>query len=153
MKKVSRDLGAAAIAAGATLGAVAFAQSHNRVRLCSHVYEGSQLEKKMTKTGFRRDFFDGTTTSLDRLECHVSTINVGETAHVPHQHLDEELVIVQEGSLEVTINGTIQRAGPGSVIFYSSNDLHGMRNAGDAPATYYVIRFAAPGISKAAEKK
>jgi len=43
--------------------------------------------------------------------------------------------------VDVNINGQTQRAGPGSICFFSSNDLHGMRNAGDSRATYYVIRM------------
>ena len=35
----------------------------------------------------------------------------------------------------------LERAvGVGSVLIYTSNDLHGMRNISDKPATYYVIR-------------
>jgi quercetin dioxygenase-like cupin family protein len=42
--------------------------------------------------------------------------------------------------IEVTINGHAERAGAGSVIFYASNDEHGMKNVGDGMATYYVLR-------------
>jgi XRE family transcriptional regulator, regulator of sulfur utilization len=51
------------------------------------------------------------------------------------------LVIVKEGNLEVLINDEVQRAGAGSIFFFASNDLHGMRNVGDTPATYFVIRW------------
>ena len=33
-----------------------------------------------------------------------------------------------------------QRGGPGSIFFYGSNDLHGMKNVGTTDATYYVFR-------------
>ena len=58
-----------------------------------------------------------------------------------HRHPEEELIFVKEGTLEVTIEGKTEKAGPGSVIFYASNELHGMRNGGDVPATYYVLRW------------
>ena len=52
---------------------------------------------------------------------------------------------VREGVIEATINGVAKRAPMGSVIFFASNDLHGMRNAGDGQASYFVLRFTSPG--------
>jgi quercetin dioxygenase-like cupin family protein len=71
----------------------------------------------------------------------VTTIRPGDVPHPPHRHPDEEMILIKEGTLEVTINGETQRAGAGSIFFYASNDLHGMRNVGSTPATYYVFRF------------
>jgi quercetin dioxygenase-like cupin family protein len=48
---------------------------------------------------------------------------------------------VKEGLIEVTINGVTQRAGPGSIFFYASNDEHGMKNVGTTAATYHVVRI------------
>jgi quercetin dioxygenase-like cupin family protein len=66
---------------------------------------------------------------------------VGEASHPAHRHPEEELIFVKEGTLEVSIEGETRKAGPGSVIFYASNELHGMRNGGEVPATYYVLRW------------
>jgi quercetin dioxygenase-like cupin family protein len=52
---------------------------------------------------------------------------------------------VREGLIETTINGVSQKAPAGSVIFFAANDLHGMRNAGDGPASYFVLRWTSPG--------
>lgn len=111
----------------------------------STVFDWSAIEVIQTRNGARRDFFDAAPKTLDRLECHVTTVNVGEASHAPHRHPDEEMIIVKEGTLEVTINGATSLAPAGSIIFYASNDLHGMRNAGDVPATYYVLRWTSPG--------
>ncbi len=121
------------------------AQDQTPRRLPSSVFNWQKLEAKPTKVGARREVFDSATATLDRLECHVTTVNVGESPHDPHRHPDEELIIVKEGTLEVAINGQSQKAGPGSLFFYASNDLHGMRNVGDAPATYFVLRWTSPG--------
>lgn len=71
----------------------------------------------------------------------MTTLRGGIAAHAPHRHVDEEIVIVKEGLIEVMINGQTDRGGPGSVLFFASNDEHGMRNAGDGMASYYVVRF------------
>jgi quercetin dioxygenase-like cupin family protein len=89
--------------------------------------------------------FDGFTSTVDRLETHVTSLDAGKASHAAHKHPDEELVYVREGVIEATINGVAQRAPAGSVIFFASNDLHGMRNAGDTRASYFVLRWTSPG--------
>jgi quercetin dioxygenase-like cupin family protein len=107
----------------------------------SLVLDWERLPVRPTPSGARRELFDGPTATMHNLEGHVTTLNPGETAHPPHRHFDEELVVVKDGTLEVTINGQALSAGAGSVFFYASNDLHGMRNAGTTSATYYVLRI------------
>jgi hypothetical protein len=57
-----------------------------------------------------------------------------------------ELIIIKEGAFEVMQNGKVSEAGPGSVIFEASNEMHGMRNVGDVPGTYFVVKFWPPGM-------
>jgi len=42
----------------------------------------------------------------------------------------------------------VHRAAAGSILLFTSNDLHGLRNAGDSPLTYYVIRMATSATPK-----
>ena len=85
------------------------------------------------------------TATLDQLAVHVTTVKPGERAHDPHRHWEEELIIVKEGTVESMQNGETMRLGPGSVIFEASNELHGLRNVGDTPASYFVIKWFPPG--------
>lgn len=107
----------------------------------SAIFAWDRLEAKATKTGERRAVTDLPTATLANFECHVTTLRAGEAPHAPHRHPDEEIVLVHEGQLDVTINGATTRATPGTIIFVSSGDLHGWRNAGDTTATYYVMRL------------
>lgn len=109
--------------------------------LSSKAYDWTALEVIPTKVGERRNFFDAPTLTLDNLECHATTLNAGEAAHAPHQHPDEELIIVKEGTIEVLVNGETKTVGPGSIIFQASNTLHGIKNVGETRATYHVIRY------------
>ena len=113
--------------------------------LASGVYAWDSLPVEKTATGERRSVFDSTTATVDRLETHVTTVGPGEALHAAHRHPDEELIFVREGVLEATINGVAQKAPAGSVIFFASNDLHGVRNAGDTQASYFVLRWTSPG--------
>jgi quercetin dioxygenase-like cupin family protein len=72
---------------------------------------------------------------------HVTTLPAGEMSHAAHKHPNEELVIVKEGTVEVLVDGQLQRVGPGSVIFNASNQMHSLRNVGNSAATYHVINW------------
>ena len=64
------------------------------------------------------------TATLDELECHITTLNAGESPHPPHTHPDEEVVVIREGTLEVTFGDRKAIVGPGSVIFQAANQPH-----------------------------
>jgi XRE family transcriptional regulator, regulator of sulfur utilization len=131
----------------AVFGSLATLAAQKQVQK-STVFEWAGLEVKATQTGARRDVMRAPTPTLDELEIHITTLNVGQVSHPPHQHPEEELLIVREGTVETLQNGKASRLGPGSIIFHSSNDLHNIRNAGSTPATYHVIQWRAPGAAK-----
>ena len=133
-----------------TVALVALAQPTKPV-MGSSVFDWSKIEVKQTKSGERRQFFQSPTATLDELECHVTTLNKGEIAHAPHQHPEEELIIVKEGTIEVMQGGVTNRVGAGSVIFHASNVMHGMRNGGDGVASYHVFKWISPGMKKASK--
>jgi XRE family transcriptional regulator, regulator of sulfur utilization len=142
-----RDFIVAAIAVCTTLAAVTLAHSDKPV-MGTSVFDWNSIEAKPTQVGARRQFFQAPTATLDELQCHVTTLNPGESPHPPHQHPDEELIIIKEGSVEALVNGETRRVGAGSVIFQAPNQMHGLRNAGTTAATYYVIRWSSPGMLK-----
>ena len=133
--------------ASAVLGSLATLTAQKTVQR-STVFDWTKLEAKTTQTGARRDVMRAPTPTLDELEMHITTLNVGQVSHPPHQHPEEELLIVKEGTVETLQNGKASRLGPGSIIFHSSNDLHNIRNIGTTPATYHVIQWRVPGASK-----
>lgn len=147
-KKITLILSATVCA----VGVVVLAQSAKPV-MGSLVYDWTKIEVKPTKSGERRQFFQAPTATLDELECHVTTLNQGQTAHAPHQHPEEELIVVKEGTIEVVQGGVTNRVGAGSVIFHASNVMHGMRNAGDGVASYHVFKWISPGMKKAQDSK
>jgi Uncharacterized conserved protein, contains double-stranded beta-helix domain len=110
--------------------------------LGSTIYPWDEMVVKPTGVGARRDINDGPTATLARFECHISTLQPGLPSHPPHQHAQEELIIIKEGTLDVHINGQEHRLGPGGVFWFSSNDWHAVRNVGEGPATYLVFNFA-----------
>lgn len=110
--------------------------------LLSKVYRWGELEQKKEKDRVRRPILLGHTFVLSHFEIHASTLKPGKAPHPPHQHADqEELIIVREGQVKISINDQSQVLGPGSVALIMPTDLHGIENAGKTPATYYILRF------------
>jgi XRE family transcriptional regulator, regulator of sulfur utilization len=122
--------------------AVVWAQTPKKPAMESTVFDWSQIKAEATKYGAKRQIFDGRTGAMERLECHATTLNAGETTHPPRRQPEEELVIVKEGAIEAELNDKPRRVEAGSVLFVAANDLYGVRNPTDAPATYYVIKFS-----------
>jgi len=137
------------LAAFATLCPMLSAQSPapatpQPVPLASNVYEWDKLTVTPTKLGLRRDVLDGRTTTLDQLHCHITTLNPGERSGEPRLHVQEEVIIVKEGTVEANFNGQVRIAGPGSVIFFAAHSTTFLRNVGPTPATYTVNYYYTP---------
>jgi quercetin dioxygenase-like cupin family protein len=145
-----RDLVVALIAVATTVsvGGVFSGSRAETPVMQSALFDWNTITSRKTDVGALRQFFRAPTATLDELECHVTTLNPGATSHPPHKHPNKELVIVKEGTVEVLVNGELKKAGPGSVIFNASNQLHGIRNIGDGLATYHVINWSSPGMLK-----
>jgi mannose-6-phosphate isomerase-like protein (cupin superfamily) len=116
--------------------------------LASGVIHWDKIALQPSPTGARATVFDAPTATLDKFHCHVSKLNPGQNTGAPHRHPQEELVILKEGTLEVNINGRIETAEAGSMIFYSANELENMRNPGTVPALYYVLQVFTPATPK-----
>jgi XRE family transcriptional regulator, regulator of sulfur utilization len=133
-----RDLIVALITMTGTLGSVA---SQSPSALPPTAWEWAAMQVRETKVGASRQVVRAPTATLDELEIHITTLNPGQTSHAPHQHPNEELLIVKEGTVEALVAGEWKKLGVGSVIFQASNHLHAIRNAGDRPATYHVVNW------------
>jgi XRE family transcriptional regulator, regulator of sulfur utilization len=140
MKLTRRDLSVALLSMAATCCAFAFADAQPGI-LGFTVYDWNSIPVQKTEVGESRQFFRAPTATLDQLEVHATTLNPGLASHPPHRHANEEIIIVDQGTLAVFGNGVWKTVGPGSVIFNASNSLHGVKNAGTTPATYHVISF------------
>jgi XRE family transcriptional regulator, regulator of sulfur utilization len=147
MPLTRRDMATALIGAGAAWSAAALADV-KPAQLGPAVFEWNALTAKKTDVGQLRDVVRAPTATLDELEMHITTLNPGLSSHPPHQHPNEELVIIREGEVEVLSDGVWKRAGPGSIVFNASNSPHALRNVGAGPTTYHVINWKTPATPK-----
>ena len=107
--------------------------------LTSKMYAFEELPVKQNGKNRQRAVLDGVTHKGFRIEAHHTELAPGESPHAPHRHDREEMVIIREGTMEVTISGKSRNLGPGSIVLIGSGDEHGWRNAGTTQAHYVVI--------------
>jgi len=100
-------------------------------------------EIPVTKNGknLQRRMFTAKTHTGFKIESHQSDIAPGEVNHPPHQHLREEMMLIREGIMELTIAGKPYRLGPGDVGVIGSNELHNAKNVGTTTARYFIVNI------------
>jgi mannose-6-phosphate isomerase-like protein (cupin superfamily) len=113
-------------------------------KLTSAVYSWEKMKPVAVTNGVRRALFDGPTATVDKLHCHITTLNPGEVSGEPRLHLQEEIIIVREGTVEAVHDGVTEIATAGSVIFFNSHAVTQLRNPGKVPATYTVVYYFTP---------
>jgi len=87
----------------------------------------------------QRAVFDGVTQSDYPVELHMTELAPGKMPHAAHKHINEEVLMLREGTLEVTIEGKVSVVGPGSIVYVAANELHGWKNTSNTTAHYFVL--------------
>ena len=148
MKITRRDLVVAAVSISTTIAGLALAQSAARPVMHSVFFNWADFKATPTQTGERRAVFEAPTPTLANFECHITTLNPGESPHAPHRHAEEEIMIVKEGTLAVIQGDQTNSVMAGGIIFEASNELHGLINLGTNRATYFVLKYAPHDLVK-----
>lgn len=108
----------------------------------SGVYKWSELPIKEGDKRIGRKIMEGSSPHFSFLEIHATTQDKGATPAPPHtQENIEELVIVKEGSLKLTMNGKSEVLPEGSVGLIPPLTEQSMENLGEGPLTYYIMMF------------
>jgi len=108
----------------------------------SKVYNWSDLTAIKDENRIRRQVLTGSTGTLASFTVHASTLEPGLMPHASHTHADEEeLIIIREGSLKITIKEKSRVLGPGSIAYIIPGEEHGWENTGTVAATYYILKF------------
>jgi len=105
------------------------------------VFRYEDLPVRVNGLNKGRNVLNGETHSGFPIEIHLTELGPGQEPHPPHKHLHEEMVLLERGTLDVTIDGHTTRLTPGSVAYVASNHEHGWKNPGDSPTEYFVIAF------------
>lgn len=100
---------------------------------------------KLTKEPFGdlRIYFEGPTGQLKSMTAGSLLLKAGMSPHPPHQHPEEEFMVITEGRGEMEVDGKKSQVGPGSMMYCAANRLHGIVNTGKTPLLFYFYKWQA----------
>ena len=119
--------------------AAANLSAQEKKMLPTKAFKYEDLPVKVNGQNKSRAVMNGETHSGYALELHMTELGAGQAPHAPHHHVHEELLLLQQGTLDATIKGETTRVTAGSILYLASNDEHGWRNPGPGTAQYFVI--------------
>jgi len=117
------------------------AQDSGGQNLPSKVYVFDEMQVHHTDAVDYRQLVAGKTVDGCKFSVHESALQPGHEPHPAHHHNGEEMFLMLDGALDVTINGKTSRITKGSVAFVGSGDQHGITNPGPGLAKYFVIEL------------
>jgi mannose-6-phosphate isomerase-like protein (cupin superfamily) len=89
--------------------------------------------------------YNGPTDQLSGVSAGMAVLDPGASPHPPHQHPEEEFLIVASGTGEMTVGDRTTQVGPGAIMYTAGNTLHGITNTGSGPLTFYWSKWMARG--------
>jgi quercetin dioxygenase-like cupin family protein len=147
----SAALLAAGFAAGRMVPAEAAAQPATEKTLPSAMVRAEDAVPTRGDWGQWGRYFRGDTHGTRDLVVLAVTLKPGQAPHPPHRHAEEELMILAEGTGTWHLDGKKRPAQKGDAVYAAPWTMHGLKNTGDAPLTYYMVKWSGKGV-KAPEK-
>lgn len=89
--------------------------------------------------------FSGATNNLPRFSCHISVLNQDKIPHPPHMHMEEEILLVLHGEVELILpkldkeKNLVLRTG--QFIYYPANYPHTIKTVSNDPANYLMLKW------------
>lgn len=93
--------------------------------------------------GDLRIYFEGRTDQLRSMTAGSLLLKPGMSPHPPHEHPEEEFMVVTEGSGEINIDGKITKAAAGAMMYCAAGKSHGIVNTGKTPLLFYFYKWRA----------
>lgn len=97
-------------------------------------------EERVTKTDKGWQFWFVPSSLSKGLVFKMTEVSAHSANHLPHVHPDDEIIFVFEGKVEFTLAGESKTVGPNSSLYCPPGVPHGIRNVGDTPMRYAIIK-------------
>ncbi len=103
----------------------------------------SAAQAKLLKEPFGEhyQYFEGPTDKLKSMTAGSVRLKPGATPHPPHEHPEEEFMVVTEGTGEIVLDGKKTSVAPGSIMYSAGGRSHGIVNTGKTPLTFYYFKW------------
>src|SRR5262249_48783649 len=93
-----------------------------------------------------RRYFRGDTHGTRDMVVLAVTLKPGQAPHPSHRHAEEEFMILADGIGTWHLDGKEFPARKGDAVYAAPWTIHGLRNTGDAPLTYYMVKWNKKGV-------
>jgi (S)-ureidoglycine aminohydrolase len=107
----------------------------------SLLIDWNNLAVKKTEKGESRAIFNRPTSMFAKFEIHATALNGGQDSHAPHQHREEEIMLLMKGSATAHIGDKDYSVSPGDIVFVRPNILHNVKNPGTEQCWYYAFKW------------
>ncbi|MCU1327115.1 MAG: cupin protein [Bryobacterales bacterium] len=88
-------------------------------------------------------YFNGPTGQLKGMIAGSLLLDPGASPHPPHQHPEEEFMLVTQGNGEIFVDGKTYQVGPGAMMYCAGNHFHGITNTGTDKMLFYFWKWQA----------
>lgn len=95
----------------------------------------------------------GRTRNLGKITAHISVLSTSHSPHPPHEHTEEELLIVLDGEADLIVpqgesvdDTCVHHVEAGQLVYYPSFVRHTIRNISNRPVTYLMFKWQAPSV-------
>ena len=128
--------------AAAAAGAQAIAIKENGLAKARVFRYAETPGSKMANGAERREMVLGRLATGEAVEVHESVQPAGLAPNPAHVIHHSEFIVVVEGTMEYTHDGTKELANAGDVLYVAVGTNHSVRNAGNGPAKYVVFQIS-----------
>jgi mannose-6-phosphate isomerase-like protein (cupin superfamily) len=132
-----RDL----LIAGAAFGMAARLQAAEGAKLPSATLGSGQAKVTHEPFGDLAIYFSGATDQVQSMTGGSLRLKPGMSPHPPHQHPEEEFMVITEGTGDVMVDGKTTKVAPGSMMYCAAGTLHGILNTGKGPLLFYFYKW------------
>jgi len=107
----------------------------------SVIVHNDDLTISLSSKGSGSSYFDRPTAMCERFEMHTTQLMQKGPSHTSHSHIETEIILMLSGTTNMTIDGKEYSAQEGDFYFINSELLHGVRNATEAPCSYFAFKW------------
>ena len=110
-------------------------------KLPNSVMDVSKAKLSKETFGDLRIYFDGPTDQLKSMAAGSLLLKPGMSPHPPHTHPEEEIMVITEGTGDISVERRITKVAAGSMMYCAAGHVHGIVNTGKVPLMFYFYKW------------